>query len=110
MTLERSSPWRGPQDLCDPPRSMPPIDPDRSEARFDDKKPALTKAQALAEANRCLYCYDAPCIKACPTSIDIPEFIRKIATENERGSAKTILSSNILGQSCARVCPVEVLC
>ena len=89
---------------------MRPIDPDRSEASFEDKKPALTKAQALAEANRCLYCYDAPCIKACPTSIDIPEFIRKIATENERGSAKTILSSNILGQSCARVCPVEVLC
>jgi glutamate synthase (NADPH/NADH) small chain len=87
-----------------------PIDPDRSESVFEDKKPALTDAQALAEANRCLYCYDAPCIKACPTSIDIPEFIRKISTSNVRGAAKTIFSANILGQSCARVCPVEVLC
>jgi glutamate synthase (NADPH/NADH) small chain len=82
----------------------------RSETVFEDFKPAYTKGQALAEANRCLYCQDAPCIQACPTAINIPEFIRKISTGNVRGSAKTIFDSNILGMSCARVCPVEVLC
>lgn len=89
---------------------MADIPADRSEASFEDFKPAYTQAQAVVEANRCLYCYDAPCVKACPTSIDIPGFIRKIATDNVRGSARTILESNILGMSCARVCPVEVLC
>jgi glutamate synthase (NADPH/NADH) small chain len=83
---------------------------ERLERRMADYHPALTEAQALAEANRCLYCHDAPCVAACPTGIDIPEFIRKIATRNTRASAKTILDSNILGLSCARVCPVEVLC
>src|SRR5207253_4149383 len=68
------------------------------------------QGEAIAEANRCLYCHDAPCVTACPTGIDIPGFIRKIATDNVRGSAKRILSSNLLGLSCARVCPVEVLC
>ncbi|MBK8169536.1 MAG: FAD-dependent oxidoreductase [Sandaracinaceae bacterium] len=82
----------------------------RSESVFEDYKSALNDSQAAVEANRCLYCYDAPCIKACPTEINIPEFIRKIATNNVRGSAKTIFDSNILGMSCARVCPVEVLC
>ncbi len=82
----------------------------RSEASFADYKPAYTAAQAIAEANRCLYCADAPCTKACPTSIDVPEFIRKIATHNLKGSARTIFTANILGMSCARVCPVEVLC
>jgi dihydropyrimidine dehydrogenase (NAD+) subunit PreT len=82
----------------------------RSETIFEDYKPAYNKMQAQAEANRCLYCEDAPCITACPTGIDIPEFIRKISTDNVRGSAKTIFDSNILGMSCARVCPVEVLC
>lgn len=82
----------------------------RAEAAFDDGKPLYTKAQAKTEASRCLYCYDAPCILACPTSINIPEFIRKIATDNVRGSARTIFDANILGTSCARVCPVEVLC
>mgnify|MGYP002631837348 FL=1 len=77
---------------------------------FEDFKHGYGTAQALAEANRCLYCEDAPCITACPTSIDIPEFIRKIATGNLRGSARTIFDSNILGMSCARVCPVETLC
>ena len=61
---------------------------ERSENTFGDFKPAYNEAQAFAEANRCLYCSDAPCIKACPTSIDIPEFIRKIATGNVKGSAK----------------------
>lgn len=82
----------------------------RSEAVFTDYKPAYTPAQALTEANRCLYCADAPCIAACPTSINVPEFIRKIGTGNVKGSARTIFDANILGMSCARVCPVEVLC
>ncbi len=83
---------------------------DRSENAFDDFKPAYSRAQAEAEANRCLYCEDAPCTQVCPTHINIPEFIRKISTGNLKGSAKTIFESNILGMSCARVCPVEVLC
>ncbi len=83
---------------------------DRGEAGFDDYKRPYSQGAAEAEANRCLYCLDAPCVTACPTSIDIPTFIRKIATGNVKGSAKTIFSSNILGMSCARVCPVEVLC
>ena len=89
---------------------MSKLPPDRAEGVFVDFKPAYTPAQAVVEANRCLFCYDAPCIKACPTSIDIPQFIRKIATGNVEGSARTIFDSNILGMSCARVCPVEVLC
>jgi dihydropyrimidine dehydrogenase (NAD+) subunit PreT len=89
---------------------MSTLPEDRAEVVFDDFKPALTPHQAAIEAHRCLYCFDAPCIKACPTGIDIPEFIRKIGTGNVRGSARTILESNILGMSCARVCPVEVLC
>jgi dihydropyrimidine dehydrogenase (NAD+) subunit PreT len=82
----------------------------RAEEGFKDKKPLYTPAEAVAEANRCLYCADAPCIKACPTAINIPEFIRKIGTGNVKGSARTILTANILGQSCAQACPVEVLC
>ncbi len=66
--------------------------------------------QALEEASRCLFCHDAPCIKACPTEIDVPLFIRQIITGNLRGSARTILEANIMGQSCARVCPTSVLC
>jgi glutamate synthase (NADPH/NADH) small chain len=66
--------------------------------------------EALIEANRCLTCYDAPCIAACPTGIDIPSFIKKIATDNMLGSARTILSANPLGASCARVCPTDELC
>jgi glutamate synthase (NADPH/NADH) small chain len=82
----------------------------RTETEFEDFKPALTMQQAIAEANRCIYCSDAPCIEACPTKIDVPEFIRKIATGNMKGSARAIFSSNVFGMSCARVCPVEVLC
>ena len=82
----------------------------RLESRLADSKPLYSDGEAIAEANRCLYCHDAPCIAACPTGIDIPTFIRKIGTENVRGSARAILSANILGYSCARVCPVEVLC
>lgn len=72
--------------------------------------PALTSQEAIIEANRCLFCFDAPCIQACPTGIDIPSFIKKIASGNLVGSARTILTANILGASCARVCPTEVLC
>lgn len=77
---------------------------------FSEYLPPLTDHEALVEANRCLYCYDAPCIQACPTHIDIPSFIKKIATENLRGSARVILESNFLGGTCARVCPVQELC
>jgi glutamate synthase (NADPH/NADH) small chain len=83
---------------------------DRLENELPDKKPLYTEAEAKAEADRCLYCSDAPCIKACPTEIDIPTFIKKIASGNVRGSARTIFEQNLLGYSCARVCPVEVLC
>ncbi|MEM6991437.1 MAG: FAD-dependent oxidoreductase [Myxococcota bacterium] len=89
---------------------MSRVDKERTEAVFEDFKPAYSRGQALTEANRCLFCADAPCIKACPTGIDIPQFIRKIATENVQASAKTIFEANILGMSCARVCPVETLC
>ncbi len=70
----------------------------------------LTHMEVVLEANRCLYCYDAPCIAACPTGIDIPAFIKKIATGNLRGSARTIMEANALGASCARVCPTDELC
>ena len=72
--------------------------------------PPMTRNEAAVEAARCLMCYDAPCTHACPTHIDIPKFIKKIATENLRGSARTILESNLLGATCARVCPVQELC
>ena len=77
---------------------------------FADVKPPLTRRQAIVEANRCHFCYDAPCVEACPTAIDIPSFIRKIRTDNVTGSALDILSANIFGGACARVCPTEVLC
>lgn len=77
---------------------------------FGDLKPLLSDKEVMVASERCLFCYDAPCIKACPTSIDIPQFIRKINTGNAHGAAKEILSANILGGSCARVCPTEVLC
>jgi len=77
---------------------------------FADAHPGLTAEQAGLEADRCFYCYDAPCIEACPTDIDIPRFIKAIASKNIAGAAKTILQSNILGGSCARVCPTEILC
>jgi glutamate synthase (NADPH/NADH) small chain len=72
--------------------------------------PAFTAQEAVVEANRCLFCFDAPCAAACPTHIDVPRFIKKIASGNLRGSANTILEANSLGLSCSRVCPVDVLC
>lgn len=77
---------------------------------FADAHPPLDKHEALVEADRCYFCYDAPCMTACPTSIDIPKFIRQISTGNLSGSAKTIFDQNILGGMCARVCPTEILC
>jgi dihydropyrimidine dehydrogenase (NAD+) subunit PreT len=78
--------------------------------RFADLHPPFAAQSAAIEANRCLNCFDAPCTAACPTHIDVPRFIKKIASGNLRGSATTILDANILGASCSRVCPVEVLC
>ena len=80
------------------------------EERFQEYYPPYSEREAVLEANRCLYCHDAPCMVACPTSIDIPTFIRKISTGNVKGSARTILESNLLGATCSRVCPVEELC
>jgi dihydropyrimidine dehydrogenase (NAD+) subunit PreT len=77
---------------------------------FSASHPPLTPVQALIEAERCYYCFDAPCVNACPTGIDIPSFIRRIGDDNLRGAAKAILDANIFGGMCARVCPTEVLC
>lgn len=88
----------------------PLLSADALAANFADLKPPLRPQEAFVEASRCLYCFDAPCIMACPTGIDIPAFIKKIAFGNPAGAAKTILTANILGASCARVCPTSVLC
>jgi dihydropyrimidine dehydrogenase (NAD+) subunit PreT len=80
------------------------------EQNFAEISPAMNARQAAIEAARCLFCFDAPCTLACPTHIDVPAFIKKISTGNPRGSARVILEANILGQSCGRVCPTEVLC
>src|SRR6202051_3452391 len=72
--------------------------------------PPLSEQEAVTESARCLMCFDAPCTHACPTHIDIPKFIKKISTDNLRGSARAILESNLLGATCARVCPVQELC
>ena len=83
---------------------------DEIEANFADLHPPLSRSEALIEADRCYFCYDAPCTTACPTGIDIPGFIQKIRSDNIRGSAQTIFRENIMGGMCARVCPTEVLC
>ncbi|MEQ9562462.1 MAG: NAD(P)-dependent oxidoreductase [Woeseiaceae bacterium] len=77
---------------------------------FKDMHPPLSRSEALIEADRCYFCFDAPCTTACPTGIDIPGFIQKIRSDNVKGSARTILQENIMGGMCARVCPTEVLC
>ncbi len=86
------------------------LEPDVLAENFADIHPPLDRKTALVEASRCYFCHDAPCIEACPTGIDIPSFIRKISTDNLRGAAVDILSENIMGGACARVCPTEVLC
>jgi glutamate synthase (NADPH/NADH) small chain len=88
----------------------PKLSAEQYEKNFAELPAAMTSRQAAIEAARCLYCFDAPCIAACPTHIDVPAFIKKIASENLRGSARVILEANILGHSCGRVCPTEVLC
>lgn len=84
--------------------------PDEYVQNFADAHPPLNRTQALIEAERCYYCYDAPCQTACPTGIDIPSFIQRVAQDNVRGAAEAILTANPLGGMCARVCPTEVLC
>lgn len=83
---------------------------DELAVNFDDVKPPLDRKKALIESSRCYFCHDAPCVEACPTSIDIPNFIRMINTGNTLGAAEEILEANILGGMCARVCPTEILC
>lgn len=87
-----------------------PLDDSQIEENFSEINPLMTQAEAMVEANRCLYCYDAPCMHACPTHIDVPSFIKKIASGNLTGSARVIFDANPIGATCARVCPVEVLC
>jgi glutamate synthase (NADPH/NADH) small chain len=86
------------------------LDKAEIDKNFGDLHPPLSPSEALIEADRCYFCYDAPCTIACPTGIDIPGFIQKIRSKNIRGSARTILRENIMGGMCARVCPTEILC
>src|ERR1700723_3352927 len=90
--------------------TAPKLSPEQYEKNFAEISPRMTPRQAAVEAARCLFCFDAPCTIACPTHIDVPSFIKKISTDNLRGSARVILEANILGHSCGRVCPTEVLC
>ena len=86
------------------------LDEETLSDNFCDVHPPLDLHEAQVAADRCYFCYDAPCIQACPTSIDIPLFIRQIATGTPEAAAMTIFDSNILGGMCARVCPTETLC
>jgi glutamate synthase (NADPH/NADH) small chain len=86
------------------------LSPSEYQHNFDEVRPPLDRPQAAVDSSRCLFCYDAPCVEACPTGIDIPSFIRKISTGNLKGAAVDILSENIMGGMCARVCPTEILC
>ncbi|HEV3218317.1 MAG TPA: NAD(P)-dependent oxidoreductase [Candidatus Acidoferrales bacterium] len=90
--------------------AVPSLSPEEFSARFAEIHPPFAPQAAAVEAGRCLFCFDAPCTIACPTHIDVPRFIKKISTGNLRGSALAILESNVLGLSCSRVCPVDVLC
>jgi len=86
------------------------LDKSEIDSNFSDLHPAFSRSEALIEADRCYFCYDAPCTTACPTDIDIPGFIQKIRSDNITGSAQTIFRENIMGGMCARVCPTEILC
>ena len=86
------------------------LDGDALAQNFSDLHPRLDAHEALVAADRCYFCHDAPCVAACPTEIDIPLFIRQIATGTPEAAAKTIFKQNILGGMCARVCPTETLC
>src|SRR5918997_3213381 len=87
-----------------------PINIAQIERNFREIAPPLSEAEAILESHRCVYCYDAPCTRACPTHIDVPSFIKKIATGNLTGSARVIFDANPIGATCAHVCPVDVLC
>ena len=87
-----------------------PSSEEEFENNFKQIKPVMNKTEAYYESSRCLFCYDAPCVQACPTGIDIPLFIRQINANNVNGAAKTIFDSNWLGNTCGKVCPTEVLC
>src|SRR5256884_5576214 len=87
----------------------PKLEPAAVAANMAEIAPPYTSQEAIIEARRCLFCFDAPCIQACPTGIDVPAFIWKIVRGNPAGAARAILNANILGASCARVCPTEVL-
>src|SRR6188474_726149 len=87
-----------------------PKDDLQFDKNFEQIKPLMNDTQAYYESSRCLFCYDAPCIKSCPTGIDIPLFIRQINSGNSIGAAKTIYDSNYFGNACGKVCPTEVLC
>ena len=89
---------------------LPPDTESDFEKNFSQIKPLMNETQAYYESSRCLFCYDAPCVNACPTGIDIPTFIRQINTKNNIGAAKTIYDSNYFGYACGKVCPTEVLC
>ena len=107
--------WRGfseqQQTVTDPADVRPGrLGDEQIAANFADMHPPLTPSEAIIDADRCYFCYAAPCTTACPTGIDIPGFIQKIRSGNLKGSAHTILSENIMGGMCARVCPTEVLC
>src|SRR5271155_904149 len=84
--------------------------PELLKERFADVPPPLSLDGARVEASRCLFCFDAPCTRACPTHIDVPKFIRQILHHDELSAARTILEANVFGGSCARACPTEVLC
>lgn len=99
-----------PLDYLPSAKEVGTYDPQALANNFSDLHPPLTDRQAIIESQRCLYCYDAPCVEACPSDIDVPSFIRQISDSNINGAAETILKANILGGSCARVCPTEILC
>ncbi|WP_142502087.1 NAD(P)-dependent oxidoreductase [Klebsiella sp. 2680] len=93
-----------------PGRQAARLAPDAYAREFADCAPPLTASQAVIEAERCYYCFDAPCSRACPADIDVPSFIQRIAQNNNRGAAEVILRANVLGGICSRVCPTETLC
>ena len=87
-----------------------PTNEQEFDSNFEQIKPLMNETQAYYESSRCLFCFDAPCVNACPTGIDIPLFIRQINAKNAIGAAKTIYDSNYFGNACGKVCPTEVLC